>query len=261
MYIGYNLSLSDDLFKDTKAFYDAGKVLYQDAKEEVVKELSGFIKKDGSLDGAEIEKIWFPQINTDVFISHSHQDKKLAIWLAGVLNITLDLKVFVDSSIWGYANDLLLMIDKKYCKLDDKHYSYKKRNYSTSHVHMMLNTALMKMIDKTECIIFLNTPSSISISEVTNNTKSPWIYSEISMTRMLRRKAPNRHIEELQKGGEVSARNLEVIYEVDLDHLIILNPETLLSWIVDRNEVNGSKHLDRLYNLTGGRPKSKVIYG
>ena len=37
-------------------------------------------------------------------------------------------------------------------------------SYNLSYVHMMLASALMTMIDKCECVFFLNTPSSINLN-------------------------------------------------------------------------------------------------
>lgn len=65
------------------------------------------------------------------------------------------LEAFIDSCSWGYCDDLLNKIDKKYCyDSKKKTYDYHLRNYTTSHVHMMLSTALAEMMDNTECIIF-----------------------------------------------------------------------------------------------------------
>lgn len=54
-------------------------------------------------------------------------------------------------------NDLLREIDEKYCRHSNgTSFDYDKRNYSTSHVHMMLSIALSRMIDKCESVFFLN---------------------------------------------------------------------------------------------------------
>ncbi|MCC5439660.1 hypothetical protein [Clostridium botulinum] len=47
------------------------------------------------------------------------------------------------------------MIDNNYCfNKDTETYDYIKRNYSTSHVYIMLSTALSMMIDRAESIFF-----------------------------------------------------------------------------------------------------------
>ncbi|HTF28713.1 MAG TPA: hypothetical protein VK625_07705, partial [Flavitalea sp.] len=97
------------------------------------------------------------------FISHSHSDKEKAIALSGYLFHEFDLRSFVDSCVWGYANDLLKLINDKYCKsLDGKLYDYNKTVFSSSHVHMMLSSAISSMMDRTECLFFYNSPKSIS---------------------------------------------------------------------------------------------------
>src|SRR5690606_35011062 len=161
---------------------------------------------------------WFPQIDADIFISHSHSDEKMAILLAGWLKETLGVYVFIDSCIWGYSNDLLRQIDNKHClNPSGETYSYEKRNNSTSHVHMMLSTALNMMIDKTECLFFLNTPNSISTKEVISQTESPWIYSEISMSELVRRKKLSEYrpavTRMFAKGGAIN-ESLKVKYDV-----------------------------------------------
>lgn len=112
-----------------------------------------------ALDGTAIQNDWFGQVKADIFLSHAHRDEKLVVSLAGWFKEECNVQAFVDSHIWGYANDLLKKIDNKYSRLqyndeDTAAYSYKKRNESTSHVHIMLNTALEQMIDKCECLFF-----------------------------------------------------------------------------------------------------------
>ena len=102
-----------------------------------------FIGLDGIIDGTKLQENWFPtKQKFDVFLSHSHNDEKLAILFAGFLKEKLDLDTFIDSCLWRYSNDLLKELDKKYCKYSDGvSYDYNKRNYSSSHVHMMLSIA------------------------------------------------------------------------------------------------------------------------
>ena len=94
--------------------------------------------------------------------------------------------------MWGNSFELLKVIDKKYCRnSDDSAYDYNKRNYSTSHVYMMLNTALQKMIDRCELFLFLGTPNSISVKNGIENQqslRSPWLYSELSFLKHVRQK-------------------------------------------------------------------------
>lgn len=100
----------------------------------------------------------------------------------------MSVKSFIDSCLWGYSNDLLREIDEKYCRHSNgTSFDYDKRNYSTSHVHMMLSIALSRMIDKCESVFFLNSENSISIAEEISKerTASPWIYNELSLADMI----------------------------------------------------------------------------
>lgn len=79
-------------------------------------------------------------------------------------------------------------------KLDDdicyqkisKMYNYDKRNYTTSHVHMMLSNSLAEMIDKTECLMFLEKSNSVSVHNTIKHTESPWIYNELFMSSIIK---------------------------------------------------------------------------
>ncbi len=178
MYRGFDLKIA--IKNDT--WYNIGLELYQDAKASMKSSLDAFLSPTGKIDGTQLKNSWFPKFNADVFISHSHQDETAAITLAGWLHEYFGLKCFIDSCIWGYADLLLREIDNKYClHADGQTYDYNLRNKSTSHVHMMLSTAITMMIDNSECLFFMNTPNSITLHLETiinnNRTNSPWIYA------------------------------------------------------------------------------------
>ncbi|MCW3791478.1 hypothetical protein OM416_07795 [Paenibacillus sp. LS1] len=224
-------------------------------------------KADQSIDGSSIQDDWFPQVDVDIFLSHSHTDEKLALSLAGWLSIEFNLKVFVDSCVWGYADVLLREIDNNFCKIkDSSSYSYEERNKSTAHVHMMLSTAITQLMDKTECIVFLNTSNSITTDEAMKKTKSPWIFYELMMMKLIRKKTIKEHrhhvlleYAELKKSAEAS---MKINYRISLDHLIPLSDKDLFSWkkTYSQNELyypypmsNGIKRvpfaLDSLYEI------------
>lgn len=145
-----------------------GKLYYKAMSNDVRGELEKFIGIDGTIDGTKLQEEWFPtsKWTFNIFLSHSHADEQLAVSLAGYLQKEFGLNVFIDSCLWGYANELLRKIDEKYClSSDGRHFNYNKRNYSTSHIHMMLANALLRMIDNCEAVFFLNTENSISICE------------------------------------------------------------------------------------------------
>lgn len=252
MYRGFNLDLNWDNKYDDEYFI-IGKTLYTLSKTQVRKKLKSFVANDGVLDGSKMQSNWFPQVDAEVFISHSHKDEKRAIAFAGWLFNTFNITAFIDSCIWGYADDLLKIIDNDYCRNDgESTYNYKKRNYSTSHVHMMLSTALLMMIDKTECLFFINTPNSISSSEVVKKTESPWIYSEIAITQMIRQEIPRRRkIQETKlfsKGGVIN-EHLRIAYEVGLSHLMDIDVDNLNAWKRNNTSKMPYTSLDVLYDL------------
>jgi hypothetical protein len=156
MFRGFELSVNDSFFRD---FRDAGRSQHQENKRLVDDCLSQFRDQSGDLLSEKMTAAWFPEIDSQVFISHAHKDSALALGLSGHLQEQFGLKSFVDSAVWGYSDDLLRILDDAFCyNGSSRTYSYQKRNRSTSHVHMMLSVALTRMIDKCECIIFINTP-------------------------------------------------------------------------------------------------------
>ena len=245
MFVGFNLNSN----KDCSFYYERGKKMFNSNRDRIKKELDDFLLNDGSIDGTKMQEVWFPQINADIFISHSHKDEKKAIELAGWLNYRFDLKVFIDSCVWGYADELLKKIDNEFCRSKDgETYIYEKRNYSTSHVHMMLSTALSMMIDRTECLIFMNTPNSVTVSDIITKTESPWIYSEIAMTKLIRNKKLEEYRpKQLEKKSynEAFAQQIVVKYDISLEHLEELNNHDLEFW--NKNSTNKEYPLDDLY--------------
>ena len=251
MFTGFNLTTQHDFAN----FEEIGREVFRANRRTVKHKLDGFLLNDGSIDGGDLQEDWFPQFDVDVFISHSHKDETTAIGLAGFLYHKFGITSFVDSCVWGYAGDLLREIDNEFCKTEDEYYSYRKRNYSTSHVHMMLSTALSMMIDKTECVLFLNSPRSISASEVIDSTHSPWIYHELAMTRLIARKSLGhyRHpdIFKTMQKSLASDKALQILYPAPLDHLHPIEDVDLLLWAVRNNESKLDYPLDHLYSLAG----------
>ena len=136
--------------------FTKGIELFSAHEKEVQDCLSEYITEDGIINGTALKEHWFSISKKDVFISHSHCDINKVKAFAGWLYDCFELEAFIDSCSWGYCDDLLKKIDKKYCyKPKTDTYDYQLRNYTTSHVHMMLSTALTEMMDNTECVIFL----------------------------------------------------------------------------------------------------------
>lgn len=260
MFRGYNLSL-DTINISNSAISIWKYSMYNTQKENLRKKLKHFINPNGHINADQLQKEWFNEIDADIFISHSRKDKEKAIKLAAWLNDKFGLKAFIDSCVWGYADDLLREIDNDYSKHDQDSdaYDYQKRNQSTSHVHMMLATALTQMIDKTECIFFLNTPNAIPCKhQIVDKTYSPWIYHELKTTQLIRKTTPMRIRLVLEKNAQQryslnEAASLIVEYNADVSHLINIDELDLLEW--ERNQTNkkesrGIFTLNTLYELT-----------
>lgn len=150
--------------------------------------------ENGVLDASKIWDTWFPELKADVFISHSSRDasnaKKFASWLYQQFGVTS----FIDSEVWGFADDLLQKIDDHYCwQPKSKTYSYKGRNATTANVHMILTYALTRMIDQTECVFFLESNNSVPIkNDEIDKTFSPWIFHELATIELIDIKKPIR---------------------------------------------------------------------
>ena len=211
MFAKFKLELLNlDMFTHSRSFeqyyYEAGKNLFERQKPSVYKMLDSYLDPHGAMEAEKIEENWFPHVDAHVFFSHSHQDKRMVTCLAGYLAKEFGIISFIDSLVWEYADDLLKQIDDAHCRkshlisINDKvyvkhTYNYKLRNQSTAHVHLILQSALAKMINDTECLIFLNTPASLNASDIgdKSTTSSAWIYNELLMACTFPPRVPERY--------------------------------------------------------------------
>lgn len=264
MFSGYNLSLSDNFFECQKGFWYyeiLGEIHLRNAVRKYKKEIANYINKN-EINGSKIQRNYFPEIEADIFISHSHDDVYLANALAGWINETFGLKVFIDSNVWEYSNKLLDNLNIKYSWDGSFLYDYESCNDVSKHVNMMLSISLQKMIDKTECIILLNTNNSIKVfdeeNKRINTTYSPWIYSEIICTEIVRKKPLllYRDYKSTKLTGTILCEqyiNMKIFYDISLSHLIKIEKENLFEWKKEYEE-NGELYLeyplDALYTFT-----------
>jgi hypothetical protein len=133
---------------------------------------------------------------------------------------------------------------------------------------MMLSTALSKMIDKAECLFFLKTPKSIMVSEIKTKTLSPWIYSEIAISKIIQKKVPARlekpiepKVKSYSKGGKfmgLQLERVEISHELDLNHFADLDLNTLLE--LDKLHYdNPELALNKIYELIPAPEKNKIL--
>lgn len=216
-----------------------------------------------NLNATAIENHLFPKFNVDVFISHAHADKAKAISLAIAFQ-RLGLTAFVDSCVWGHADNLLLEVDKNFSANRDKEnsYFYGLRNRTTSNVHMILNSALHEMIDRSELLIFLDTDHSVKVKDLMEDDQylsSPWIFSELMFAKRTRR-TPRQSVQmalehHLKAVAGTEGRQFEFQYELpQLTNDVSYSD--FLAWIKSGDTssadwLNGLRHLDVLYKQVG----------
>ncbi|MFJ2452627.1 hypothetical protein ACIOWK_13070 [Pseudomonas protegens] len=199
MYVGFELNRYERLTEpyqfEIEEFRQQAKGRYDGLSEYLI----GVFEKKDVIDAQKIAEHIFPDQEVDVFLSHSHGDEGKAIELAVSLQAK-GLKVFVDSCVWRHFHELLDDLNQNYAEpvVDGKRkiYSYRKATDMAAGVHMMLNGALHKMIDRSELFIFLDTEQSIPLEDYENydRTFSPWIYSELEFSSRVRCTIPKRRL-------------------------------------------------------------------
>lgn len=186
---------------------------------------------NGVLNGSTIKSTYFPS-NTlegfkyDFFISHSHTNEESALLLATWLESNIDCSCFVDSFVWKSADELLKELDDVYCyKKHTKTYDYKKRNFTTSHVHAILSMALLDTIKNSKYCIFIESEESISMGNgLKKKTFSPWLYEEIKFMTILQ----NKSLECFSMTQNSLNESLKIRYDVDdIEDFPFLNGDQL----------------------------------
>jgi hypothetical protein len=126
----------------------------------------------------------------------------------------------------------------------------------------MLSTALMMMIDNCECVFFLDTPNSVNTQDVIKRTWSPWIYSEINISRLIKRNPPQRihRIQDSLRKSSTENFNLKMEYDLDTSHFIEMSFEKFEQWGNAMTDDSMKNSLDILYEILP--PKTQgVVYG
>ncbi|HAS3028640.1 toll/interleukin-1 receptor domain-containing protein [Vibrio sp. Vb5031] len=237
------------------------EVDFENKKKHIEKSLHDFYLGNGDLDATALKEAWFPEIeNTHIFLSHSHKDKELAVKIAVILKYILNINVFIDSCVWGYADDLLREIDNKYAlNINTNTYSYEVRNRTTSNIYLILQSSLMTMIDSAECLFFLNTDNTVTSlkdqTKVETRTSSPWIMSELQFSSIARRRqsqyANRKNEMQLVNKAQGVANDMkfQVSHKLPTDHLKKLSPSDWHFWVessINKN-IKGYDALTLLY--------------
>ena len=221
------------------------------------KKLSAMIENssigEGDLSADSIWGDWFPEVQADVFISHSSKDadlaKSFAVWLKSNFNLTS----FIDSEIWGHSDALLKKIDDEFCPHPNgTSYSYELRNGSTAHVHMMLSYALTRMIDKTECFVFLESDNSVTANDSISGTYSPWIFHELATVDTIEPKIERQMVKVANYSQKhfSEGKALKVKYPIWGKRLTEVDINFIFKWHNSYKKMGCEHALDVLYNLT-----------
>lgn len=242
MYKGFNLKLESTVSLSDEGSYTK---MLDENKKKIRVLFEELLLVDGNLDASKLIEEWFPQNEYHVFISHSHKDLDIAEGLANWLYEKFSLKSFIDSHVWGYANDLLKELNDRFAKIDGDLYNYTPAIANAAHVHLMLSTALNEAIDKTECLLFLNTENTLQNIALKDGseeqrTASPWIMSELKMSSMVTTKLSKDRIVINEGVGLESASNAApLLYKASMEHLLPLNEDGLKAWLNECAKYSG----------------------
>ena len=256
MHSGFNLILTDSDWKEI--YFDGGIVSIGEVKsvpshndETYYKELLNELCQKSVLQADEIKKELFPSVKATVFISHSHDDLKKAMWLTNWLREAYKIRAFIDTDYWGNYKDILKCLNDMFCKDNSfpkrrmTRYYYEEVINATAHVHMMLISSINEMIDNTDWFFFINTPNSFQRGRegflrkipTRGQMPSPWIHHELNISRIVKRRRPSIMMEKCYRPASkrllTRTQSLSITHQQDLDHLLPCNKDDLMSWVDD----------------------------
>ena len=98
MFSGFNVKVDDNTI-GYDLFFESGKRVLQSNRTVVHENLQEYICNRDLLDGSLMASDWFPEINADIFLSHSHADERFVVSFAGWLYELFGVRAFVDSMV------------------------------------------------------------------------------------------------------------------------------------------------------------------
>ena len=254
MYRAFNLTNLEDLEELQNIDSLEAQKEYEERKEEVTQNLSiakilkssTYAQEDHEkikINADEIQKRIFPTYKDyDIFLSHSHKDLALVQKFAYYLTHKMRVRVFIDSEVWGYVDDLLKQVNDKYALKEKNLYDYIIANIDACNIYLMLSNAIHDVINETECLFFINTPNSINVDSniELQNVESPWLYDELKTTSMIKRRIPDSIQGYLDGLAAYRKRHKNYTDSIEpkwirnvhkeIDGLTILPNEILLKW-------------------------------
>lgn len=201
---------------------------------QIRRDIDKCILDNGDFDGSALSSLWFPVDKYDVFISHSHQD------LGKVYRLALDLKgkgkrVFVDSFLWGYNEELIKKIKDSTLNLNrEEEYNIEKS------INLLLVNALSNAVHSSKNFLFINTENSlIEDSQLVRNkikkdvssslwedankkTYSPWIMHELTLSRIIYESQRKLAFESVGGMNSYHEKQAKIQLPAEVEHLQVV---------------------------------------
>lgn len=266
MYMGYRIRSADAKLQGLLRNINAKKITA-----DIPSGLADYLRSGGEFDGNKVEDKFFPtDMRFDVFISHFHRDEQLARKLAAYLQQTFGLEVFLDFQYWGCYKSLLAEIDRNWNY--DENYAehgfkkgellnHPKCTFSASVMHMMLGVALARMIQSTECVIFVHSENEKLTDSYKNELDeielgSPWVYHELWMTKLL---APSEKTSSrYEKLTEAVSKSFAPRLNAPVKQLSYLDGEMIVQW---ENKWKMKRLNDESFDRLAAGNALDILYG
>ncbi|MEB7926098.1 hypothetical protein NGJ69_20695 [Atlantibacter hermannii] len=243
------------------------KLLYSTkSKDEISSDI--FDAVDGEISAEVLTERLFPNKEPHIFISHSSKDAPVAIRFANTLYSKYGIISFIDSQLWLHIDYALKQMHEKYCKsLISDGYNYTKSNILLAHMHSILSMALMRAMDESDSVIFIESENSIyqymegkqikPHDKIVNKyeTLSPWISSEVNFANKLRIKGhKDRGLEKvgtesysINEDRKIVADSMpSIIHQLDFKDFIEIT-EASLKKALTLSTKSPINDLDRMY--------------
>ncbi|NHB94695.1 hypothetical protein [Photorhabdus cinerea] len=264
----FNLDFQKEVDNETLS-YETGNI------EEKLEELITVKTKNNEqlvvIEHEDIINNWFPNTGCHIFLSHSHKDKNLAIYIANKLYSQYRIKTFIDSQFWGFIDKAIEKINNTHCrsKNDQKYLDYEKSMKVASNFYLILSNALTNAIDESDSCWFLNTTNSLNASDKDEfGTYSPWIYTELNFTSKVRRyphqkrpiittkSASNRFgmdgLESIDSNlvvrYDVTTKHMFNVKQLELENILNNNIKNNTDYLLDNSGSVEFDNLDRIYS-------------
>lgn len=195
---------------------------------------------DEWLNAENIQHDWFPLNHSQIFISHSHKDLETALKIKYLIETVFNIKVFVDYTDWGNVINLLQQLKWEFSGVSENN------NNAAICAYIMLAEVLVKMLDKCECIFFLQTNNSvIKNKRELQFTSSTWIHHELFAATYLRSQSPAERMKSIQESG----RQMKYPIHSYLKGFIDLSINEFHDWVIKGKSCSGiDRHpLELLY--------------